>query len=154
MPERDVEVLARLYEAFNRRDMPAILECCDPRIEIFATDDLEYAALLLRVLGPRFVVLSGGYRGHDEVRQLFETVWAISDWFSVEAEDFVEHAGAVVVPLIMRARSADSGAEGEARTTHAFTMANGRARTMRVYANPGRALAAAEFGFEAPAAEE
>jgi ketosteroid isomerase-like protein len=154
MPERDVEVLARLYEAFNRRDMRGILDCLDPRIEIFPTDDLEYAALLLRVLGPRFVVLSGGYRGHDEVRQLFETVWAISDWFSVEAEDFVEHAGAVVVPLIMRARSADSGAEGEARTTHAFTMANGRARTMRVYANPGRALAAAESGFEAPAAEE
>jgi ketosteroid isomerase-like protein len=154
MSERDVEVLERLYAAFNRRDMPGILECFDPDIEVFPTEDLEYAARLLRVLGPRFVVLSGGYRGHDEVRRLFETVWAISDWFSVEPEEYVQHAGAVVVPLIMRARSADSGAEGEARTVHAFTMANGRALTWRVYADRERALAAAEKGFPGGTAEE
>ena len=61
MSQHDVEVLGRLYAAFNRRDMPAMLECMDPGVEIFPTEDLEYAALLLRVLGPRFVVLSGGY---------------------------------------------------------------------------------------------
>jgi ketosteroid isomerase-like protein len=154
MPKREVEILGGLYEAFNRRDMPAILECFDPAIEIFPTEDLEYAALLLRVLGPRFVVLSGGYRGHDEVRQLFETVWAISDWFSAEPQEFVEHAGAFVVPLVMRARSADSGAEGEAHTVHVFTMANARATTLRVYADRERALAAAEAGFPAAPREE
>jgi ketosteroid isomerase-like protein len=142
MTQQDLDVLGRLYEAFNRRDMPAMLDCFDAEIQIFPTEDLEYAALLLRVLGPRFVVLSGGYRGHDEVRRLFEAVWGISDWFSVEPEDFVQRRGAVVVPLIMRARSADSGTEGEARTAHVWTMAGGRATTLRVYADRQRALAA------------
>jgi ketosteroid isomerase-like protein len=143
MSRQDVDVLSRLYEAFNRRDMPTMLECFDPDIEIVETEDLEYAALLLRVLGPRFVVLSGGYRGHEEVRRLFETVWAISDWFVVEPEEFIECRDALVVPLVLRARSADTGAEGEALTAHAWTMAAGRATRLRVYADRRRAVAAA-----------
>jgi len=143
MSRRDAEVLHRLYEAFNRRDMPAMLECFDPDVEIEETEDLEYAALLLRVLGPRFVVLSGGYRGHDEVRRLFETVWAISAWFVVEPQEFIEHGDAVVVPLKLQARSADAGTEGEAITAHLWTMAGGKAVKLRVYADRERALAAA-----------
>jgi len=34
MSKEDVEVLRRVYEAFNRRDMPAMLECFDPAIKI------------------------------------------------------------------------------------------------------------------------
>jgi ketosteroid isomerase-like protein len=52
----------------------------------------------------------------------------------------VQRQVAVVVPLIMRARSADSGKEGEARTAHVWTMAAGRATTLRVYADRERAL--------------
>jgi len=142
MSKQDVEVLGRVYEAFNGRDMPAMLECFDPAIEIEETEDLEYAALLLRVLGPRFVVLSGGYSGHDQVRRLFETVWAISEWFTVEPEEFMEQGDEVIVPLRLSARSADAGTEGEARTAHVWTMAGGKAIRLRVYADRERALAA------------
>lgn len=142
MSKEDVEVLRRVYEAFNRRDMPAMLECFDPAIQIEETEDLEYAALLLRVLGPRFVVLSGGYRGQDEVRRLFETVWAISEWFTVEPEEFIDQGAEVIVPLRLHARSADAGTEGQARTAHLWRMAGGKAIRLSVYADRERALAA------------
>ncbi len=142
MSKEDVEVLRRVYEAFNRRDMPAMLECFDPAIKIEETEDLEYAALLLRVLGPRFVVLSGGYTGHDEVRRLFETVWAISEWFTVEPEEFIDQGAEVIVPLLLHARSADAGTEGQARTAHLWRMAGGKAIRLGVYADRERALAA------------
>jgi ketosteroid isomerase-like protein len=144
MSKQDVESLSRLYEAFNSRDMPAMLDCLGADVEIEETSDLEYAALLLRVLGPRFVVLSGGYRGRDEVRSLFETVWAISEWFIVEPQDFIEHGDAVVVPLTLRAKSLDSGAEGEASTVHVWNMSRGKAHRLRVFADRARALDAVQ----------
>jgi ketosteroid isomerase-like protein len=141
--QQDVEVLGRLYDAFNARDMPAMLDCFDAAAEIEETSDLEYAALLLRVLGPRFVVLSGGYRGREEIRSLFETVWAISEWFFVEPEEFIEHGHAVVVPLTLRAKSLDSGMEGEASTVHVWNMSRAKATRLRVFADRARALEAA-----------
>jgi ketosteroid isomerase-like protein len=143
MSKQDVEVLGRLYEAFNGRDMPAMLDCFDAAAEIEETSDLDYAALLLRVLGPRFVVLSGGYRGREEIRSLFETVWAISEWFIVEPKEFIEHGDTVVVPLTLRAKSLDSGAEGEADTVHLWNMSGGKAARLRVFADRTRALEAA-----------
>jgi ketosteroid isomerase-like protein len=143
MSKQDVEVLCRLYEAFNGRDMPAMLDCFDAAAEIEETSDLDYAALLLRVLGPRFVVLSGGYRGREEIRSLFETVWAISEWFIVEPEEFIEHGDTVLVPLMLRAKSLDSGAEGEADTVHLWNMSGGKATRLRVFADRTRALEAA-----------
>ena len=78
MPERNVDVINRLYEAFNRRDMAAMLDCFDPEVEVSAPDGLEYAAVMMRLLGPRGVVLLDKYRGHDEVRRLYEALWTIS----------------------------------------------------------------------------
>lgn len=151
MVTADREVLERLYHAFNRRDMDAMLDCFDSEIEIEETEDLDYAALLLRVLGPRFVVLSGGYRGHEEVRRLFETIWAISDWFEVEPEDYIPRRDALVVPLVLRARSAEAGVEGEAQTVHVWSLSGGRATRLRVFADLPRAFEAA--GPPAPAEE-
>ena len=53
-------------------------------------------------------------------------MWAISAWFLVEPQDFIEHGDAVVVPLRLRAKSFDSGAEGEASTVHVWNMSEGK----------------------------
>ena len=140
MGRTNVEVVRGIYEAFNRRDIDGILNGMDPDIEIEETQDLAYAARLLRVLGPRFVVLSGAYRGCEEVRKLFEAVWVISDWFQANPEEFIEDDDWVVVPLRLRARGRDSGEEGEAITAHAWTMRNGKATKLQVYAEPEQAL--------------
>jgi ketosteroid isomerase-like protein len=135
-----VSAVRRVYEAFNARDIATMLQCFDAEFEIDETEDLAYAAALLRVLGPRFVILSGGYSGHDEVRRLFETVWEISDWFRVVPSDYIEMEDHVVVPLVLSARARESGQEGEAETTHLWTLRDAKAVRLRVFANKYAAL--------------
>ena len=142
-PGPEVEVLRGVYEAFNRRDIDGLLDGFHPEIEIIETEDLGYAALLLRVLGHRFVVLSGGYRGLDEVRRLFETVWEISEWFQAEPQEFIELEGRIVVPLRLHARAKETGHEGEATTAHLWTMRDGKGARLEVYADTEDAIEAA-----------
>jgi ketosteroid isomerase-like protein len=151
--QQNVETLRQIYEAFNDRDIESLMEGFHPEIEIEETQDLAYAAALLRVLGPRFVILSGGYRGQDEVRKLWETVWEISEWFIVEPEDFIPTDGHVVVPLVLNARAKGTGLEGEAPTAHLWTMRDGKGFRLRVFADKQQALAAARMPGGGAAAE-
>jgi ketosteroid isomerase-like protein len=146
MPEQDVEVLTRLYAAFNRRDMPGMLECFDPAIEVSAPEGLEYAAVMMRLLGPRGVVLLDKYRGHDEVRRLYEALWSISAKFNVEPEQFVHHENAVIVPAVLRAATADAGTEGEVHVAHLWTLDGGKVTSLRIYVDAERAKAAIGIG--------
>jgi ketosteroid isomerase-like protein len=146
MPEQNLAVLTRLYDAFNRRDMPAMLECFDPDIEVSAPDGLEYAAVMMRLLGPKGVVLLDKYRGHDEVRRLYEALWTISARFTVDPVDFVEHRGAVVVPAKLSAVTADAGTEGEVQVAHLWTLAGAKVTSLRIYVDADRAMAAIGIG--------
>jgi ketosteroid isomerase-like protein len=143
MGRQEVQTLEGLYDAFNSRDIEGILAGMQPDVVIEETEDLAYAAMLLRVLGPRFVILSGRYEGHDEVRRLFESVWEIADWFGVQPNEYVEQGNHVVVPLVLRARSRTTGSEGEAATAHLWDMRDGKAERLRVYADREQALAVA-----------
>jgi hypothetical protein len=144
MTSPNVAVLQGVYDAFNRREIDLLLAGFDSSIQIEETADLGYAALLLRVLGPRFVILSGRYNGLEEVRRLFESVWEIAEWFRVEAEEYVEIDDHVVVPLQLSARAKDTGIEGDALTAHLWTMEGGKATRLEVYAGKAEALEAAK----------
>jgi ketosteroid isomerase-like protein len=146
MPDQHLDVLTRLYDAFNRRDMPGMLECMDPDIEVSAPEGLEYAAVMMRLLGPRGVVLLDKYHGHDEVRRLYEALWSISGRFTVDPKDFVVHGEAVVVPAVLRAVTADAGTEGEVQVAHLWTLAGGKVTSLRIYVDADRAAAAARLG--------
>ena len=146
MPEQQLEVLTRLYDAFNRRDMPGMLACMDPAMEVSAPDGLEYAAVMMRLLGPRGVVLLDKYRGHDEVRRLYEALWTISARFTVDPGNFVEGRGAVVVPARLSAVTADAGTEGEVSVAHLWTLAGGKVTSLRIFVDIDRAIAAIDVG--------
>ncbi|SRR6266540_114775 len=143
MSEQDVEALRALYGAFNRCEIEPLLDRFDPEIEVEETEDLGYAALLLRVLGPRFVILSGRYQGIEEVRRLFESVWEIAEWFRVKPLDFVEAERRVVVSLRMEAKAKDTGIVGEALAVHLWRMREGRGLRLQVYADVESAISAA-----------
>jgi ketosteroid isomerase-like protein len=145
MTQQNVETLRRMYEAFNDRDIEGLMDQFHPDIEIEETQDLAYAAALLRVLGPRFVILSGGYRGKGQVRKLWQTVWEISEWFLVEPEDFIEVGAMVVVPLVLNARAKGTGLEGEAPTAHLWEMRDGKGFRLQVFVDRQQALAAARL---------
>src|SRR4051812_27910955 len=142
MGEESVSALRDLYASFNRRDVNGIVRMLDPDVVVDETEDLAYAAALLRVLGPRFVILSAGYQGVDEVASLFRTVWEISEWFEVEPLEFIQMEDLVVVPLALRAKSRGDGRQGEAETAHLWTMENGRAVRLRVFPRGDDAVAA------------
>jgi hypothetical protein len=143
MSEQDVETLRALYEAFNRCEIEPLLDRFDPEIEVEETEDLGYAALLLRVLGPRFVILSGRYRGIDELRRLFESVWEIAEWFRVQPLELIEAEGRVIVPLRMEAKAKNTGNLGEASAVHLWTMREGRGVRLQVFADVESAINAA-----------
>ena len=110
MPEQHRDLLDRLYEAFNRRDMPGMLDCFDRDIEVSAPEGLEYASLMVHLLGRRgswccWTSIAGTTRSGASTRRCGR----ISDPFLVDAEEFVEQGDAVVVPVVIRARSADGG---------------------------------------------
>jgi ketosteroid isomerase-like protein len=142
---QNVETLRQIYEAFNDRDIATLMDGFHPDIVIEETQDLAYAAALLRVLGPRFVILSGGYRGRDEVRKLWETVWEISEWFIVYPEEFLETGEHVVVSITLNARARGTGLEGEAPTAHLWTMRDGKGHRLGVFADKQQALAASRL---------
>jgi hypothetical protein len=145
MSEQDVEALRALYDAFNRCEIEPLLERFDPEIEVEETEDLGYAALLLRVLGPRFVILSGRYRGIDEVRRLFQSVWEIAEWFRVHPLELIEAERRVVVPLRMEAKAKDTGIVGEALAVHLWTMRENRGLRLQVFADVEAAISAARL---------
>ncbi len=143
MSAQDLDALRSMYEAFNRRDLAALLETMHPDVEASSPDDLEFAALMLRLLGPRFVVLLGtSYRGKEEVRRLFEAMWAISERLVVEPQEYVELDEGVVAPIILRARSLDAGIESEVHIAHAWTFSEAKLATLRAFADRERAVSA------------
>ena len=143
MSDDSVTALRELYSSFNRHDIDGIRHVLDPEIEVAPTEDLAYAAALLRVLGPRFMILSAGYRGIGEVLGLFGSVWQIAEWFEVEPFEFIAMDDLVVVPLMLRAKGRDDGREGEAETAHLWTMNATHAARLQVFPRRGDAVAAA-----------
>jgi ketosteroid isomerase-like protein len=137
------KVLRGIYDAFNRRDLDGLLEHLDPEIEVDETEDLAYAAALLRLLGPRFVVLSGGYQGHEEVKPIFESVWEIAEWFTAKPKNFIPAGDHVIVVIRFHARARNTGLEGEADVAHLWTMKDGKGKRLRVYADINKAREAA-----------
>src|SRR5688572_23870477 len=82
MSRENVDLVYRLVDAFNRRDIDSFLALCDPDIEYFS----------------HLVELEGGapYRGHDGIRSWWESLLAFSPDFRSEIEE-VRDLGDVTV---------------------------------------------------------
>jgi ketosteroid isomerase-like protein len=96
MSEENVERAYQAADAFNRRDLDALLALCDPNIEFHS----------------RLTELEGGrpYRGHDGIRSWWESLFAISLDFSSEIEDVREAGDTTVVRVRQRGHGLGSDA--------------------------------------------
>lgn len=56
MSQENVDLVRRLYDAFNRKDVPAVMELLHPEIEFHEPEGLSWG---------------GVYRGHEELQRLF-----------------------------------------------------------------------------------
>ena len=93
MPQATEEFVHRYFDAFDRRDEPALLDLIHP--------DVEFTSLIQEV--------EGGFRGHEGVRRyLSELFGAFADW-KVWAEEVQELGDRAVVKVRVRATSVAGG---------------------------------------------
>jgi ketosteroid isomerase-like protein len=96
MAQENVELLHRVYEAFNRSDLDSILALCDP--------DLEFTSRVMEVEG------GGPYRGHDGVRAWWESIRDVAPDLRTEIEEVRDLGDVTITRLRVRGHGAGSRA--------------------------------------------
>jgi ketosteroid isomerase-like protein len=92
MSQENVELFYRAIDAFNRRDLDALLALMD--------DDVEAI--------PRGARMEGSYHGHDGIRRLWENVFAVWPDFTVQAVEVHDLGDLTVAALRTRGHGAGS----------------------------------------------
>ncbi len=129
MSPGNVEIVRRVFDAFNRRDVAAFLELLDP--------DVEWVPIL--------AVLEGRvYRGHADVRRWIEDL--ATDWelFEVHPEELDDLGDRVLVSGHWRARGRASGVELDNQPgTWLYEIRGGKVVSMLTFTDRDEALEAA-----------
>jgi uncharacterized protein len=119
----NVELVRRSFEAMRAWDVDALLELHDPDVEF------------LPLTGTR--VESGGYRGHQGVRDYFAEAQDLWDVLEPQGEDYKDLGDSVVVAGRCRVRGRVSGAESNPACAWVVGVRDGRIvshRTCETYA--------------------
>ena len=136
MSRENVEVVRRLYEAFNAGDYEMSLELMAPDIEYHELEGMP---------GARGMV--GVYHGREELARWFGEF--LSEWepgFQSEPAEITElEDGRVVVVETWRGRGAQSGAEVQANAVALYTIRGGRITHIRYFSTKAEAVEAAEL---------
>ena len=153
MSQENVEIVRRLYEAFETRDNVSPFEFYDPEIEWYpGVPDVGFEPV---------------YRGHDGVREFWRSflaswesiefrldelidagdevvalIWEVWTEWRVTAERFIDVGDKVVTIETIRGRGRGSGVETEGRYASIWTLQHGRVTRVEVGLDPQEALKA------------
>jgi ketosteroid isomerase-like protein len=128
MSEKNVEIVRRGIEAWNRRDLTAVLA-------LWSTDgEIDWS----RANGP----LKGVYRGHQGAKTFWNEFWSTFESVEIETHGFTQTGPHVVVPNTAHMRGRD-GIEVLARSTFVFTIEKGLQTRLRLFQERDEALEAA-----------
>jgi ketosteroid isomerase-like protein len=127
MPEENVEIVRKAYDAFNRRDWDGVFRDADP----------DFA--LTTQVGPD----AGTHRGREEVTGLAQGFIDVFDKLLWEPEEFFEGNDQVVVYISVRSRPPGGGVDLVVRNGHLWTIRDGALISMESFPKPGSALEAA-----------
>ena len=123
MSQQDVSTMRTAYEAFNRADIPAVLEAFEPQIEWHEQG------------GGR--APQGTFRGAESVaNDVFSTVPENFDEFAAQPERFIDAGQYLVVVGTFRA-TPKAGGRMEARFAHVWEMRDGKAVSMHNHVEAG-----------------
>lgn len=128
MSDDNVQVVRLSFDAIGRWDIDALVELYDPDIEF------------LPLTGTR--VESGGYIGHDGVREYFTEVGEVWDQMLPHADDVRTVGDQVVVLGGCAVRGRGSGAESDAPMAWVITVRDGKVTRHRGYRTREEALEA------------
>jgi ketosteroid isomerase-like protein len=128
MSQGNVEILRKVYDAFNRGDL-------DELIESFSPDAEQVVPMLGQV-----------HRGRAEIRGSFEEYFEVVQAHHTEPIEFIEEGEQVVVPVRLHGRMRHTGITDEMIPTemvHAFALRDGKIVWNYICADKDEAIAAA-----------
>jgi ketosteroid isomerase-like protein len=129
MPEANIQVVQKAFDALNRRDIEAFLAGAEPDV----VQDWS------RALGPQ----RGIYRGHDEVARFLQSWWDAFDESVIVVDELIGAGDQVVAVFHGVQRGRASGIEVEGRgAVLVWTIRNGKAVSATLYQNRSEALEA------------
>lgn len=126
MASRNVEIVERLYEAWNSGDP-------EPAPEL--APDVEW-------VNPPEAVESGTRHGRDEFREAMARVREGFGEMRIEIEELVESGDHVAVSIVAHTRGRGSGLEAPNRMSHLWTFRDGWAVRFEWFRDPHGARAA------------
>ena len=126
MSQEHVEVVRRAYDAFNERDLDALLSLMDEDVES----------------GSRLVEVEGGFHGHDGVRAWWSSVMDNYPDIQIEVPEFRDLGDAVLSGYRIRAHGAGSKTPVEDRQWQVIRLREGRISSWQTYLSEAEALEA------------
>ena len=129
MSQENVELVYRVQEALNRRDLDAILALIDPNVEFM----------------PRTLEVDGGgsYRGHEGVRRWWENLFDVFPDFRLEHDEVRELGDVTFSRVRMSGQGMESDAPTEQTSWVVIEWRNKKALWWRVFQGEAEALEAA-----------
>lgn len=128
MPEDNVEIVKRGFEALDSGGVEAMIALLDPDFEA--------------TVPPELSVEPDTYRGHEGMRRYFAAFEGLED-VRFEFVDGVAAGDKVVVTMMLRAKGTDTGIPVEQLAHQLWTIRDGRAVRVEAFANKSDALEAA-----------
>ena len=124
------DVVRSLYEAFEQRDVPRVMELFDPEVEVRQSGELPWG---------------GTYRGIEAALQFLGKLGSHIDT-NVEIERLIVAGDTVVENGRTRGRALESGREFAIDETHVWRVRDGRIVRMEAYVDNAAMLAALAGG--------
>ena len=126
MSQENVELTRRAFQAFNDRDLDALLAGLHEEVEAF----------------PRLAALEGGYRGHDGVRRWWTQLIGTFPDFHVEVLEVRDLGKFVLLALRLSGRGAESDTPLDTAVWHVNQFREGKVIRWHVYSSEREALEA------------
>jgi ketosteroid isomerase-like protein len=126
MSQDKVKLSLRAFQAFNKRDLDAVLADVHDDVEAF----------------PRLAAVEGGYRGHEGVRRWWAQLLGTFPDFHVEVLEVRDLGDFVVLALRVSGRGAESDTPLDAAFWHVNQFRDGKVIRWHVYTTEHEALEA------------
>jgi ketosteroid isomerase-like protein len=144
MSQETVELMYEANDAFNRRDLDALLALSDPDVEFIPDALLALLDPEVEFI-PRIVQVEGGvpYRGYDGVRSWWENLLGVSPDFSSEIDEVRDLGDVTVARVRLRGHGIESGATMEQTSWQVVEWRYKKAIWWRIFRSEAEALEAA-----------
>jgi ketosteroid isomerase-like protein len=126
MSRQNVEVVQKLYDALNGRDLPAVVHLIAPDIELRTTVET--------------------YRGVEGIEAFIADVDRTFEDYTATTGKITDAGDRVLVEVHQSGRGRESGIDIEHTFTHVWTLTSGRVTSLRAFANREDALEAVGLG--------